>query len=83
MQRPGYWFEMDSKTGGPQTEEEARTALLARLSHVLETASRPKRPRSLQPTPEAAKSRIARLRRKQRMLLQKSLQRPANPPRDQ
>jgi hypothetical protein len=63
---------MESKPPGPHSEDETRVALLARLSQVLETASRPKRPRSLQPTPEAAKSRVARLRRKRRLLLQRS-----------
>jgi hypothetical protein len=63
---------MDLKPTGSLSEEETRAALLARLSQVLETGPRPKRPRSLQPTPEAAKSRIARLRRKRRLLMRQS-----------
>jgi len=71
---------MDSEPSSRESEEDARAALLARLSQVLENAPRPKRPRSLQPTPEAAKSRLARLRKKRRLLLQKSPQRISSTP---
>ena len=52
--------------------EVARDALIARLSKLVRSPAPPKPPRSLQPTPEAAKTRLARLRRKQRMLIQKT-----------
>lgn len=52
--------------------DEARAALVARLSQIFQAPARQKSARSLQPTPEAAQSRLARLRRKQRMLIQKS-----------
>jgi hypothetical protein len=53
-------------------EEEARAALVARLSQIQQNPALLKANRSLQPTPEAAKSRITRLRRKQRLLIKKS-----------
>jgi hypothetical protein len=49
--------------------ETAQDALLARLAHLTRHPVKP--PKSLQPTPEASKSKIRRLRRK-RMLLQQS-----------
>jgi hypothetical protein len=51
--------------------EKARAALVARLEqlHRKTVAVRP--PQSLQPTPEAAKSRVRRLRKK-RLLIQRS-----------
>ena len=52
--------------------EEARAVLVAKLSQMFRAPVHPKPPRSLQPTPEAAKTRLARLRRKQRMLIQKT-----------
>lgn len=53
-------------------DEKARAALDARLSQIHQIPTRLKPNRSLQPTPEAAKSRLNRLRRKQRMLIKKS-----------
>jgi len=53
-------------------EEQARAALDARLSQIRENPAMLKSNRSLQPTPEAAKSRVTRLRRKKRMLIQNS-----------
>jgi hypothetical protein len=50
--------------------EKARAALLARLDQLCHKPVKP--PKSLQPTPEAAKSRIRRLRRKRQLLIQKS-----------
>lgn len=50
--------------------DKARDALLARLDQLCHKPVRP--PKSLQPTPEAAKSRIRRLRRQRQLLLQKS-----------
>jgi len=47
--------------------ENARAALVARLNQLCRKPVRP--PKSLQPTPEAAKSKIRRLRRKQRLLI--------------
>ena len=49
--------------------EKAQDALIARLAHLTRQPVKP--PKSLQPTPEASKSKIRRLRRK-RMLLQQS-----------
>jgi hypothetical protein len=54
------------KPGG----EEAHAALIVRLTHLYRKPVRP--PKSLQPTPEAAKSKIRRLRRKRQLLIQKS-----------
>jgi len=55
-----------------QTEEKVRAALITRLSQINQNPARLEPDRSLQPTPEAAKSRATRLRRKQRILLKKS-----------
>jgi hypothetical protein len=55
---------------------DAQAALLARLAQLDRKEIRVRPPQSLQPTPEAAKSKVRRLRRK-RMLLQRS-QRSAN-----
>jgi hypothetical protein len=49
--------------------EKAQTALLARLDQLCRKPVKP--PKSLQPTPEATKTRLARLRKK-RLLLQRS-----------
>jgi hypothetical protein len=54
------------KQGG----EEAHAALIVRLTQLYRKPVRP--PKSLQPTPEAAKSKIRRLRRKRQLLIQKS-----------
>jgi hypothetical protein len=53
--------------------DHTRAALIARLNHLCRKPVRP--PKSLQPTPEAAKSKIRRLRRKRRLLLQRSTSR--------
>ena len=53
-------------TGG----EKAHAALVARLAQLYRKPVKP--PQSLQPTPEAAKSKIRRLRRKRRLLVQRS-----------
>jgi hypothetical protein len=50
--------------------EKAQAALLARLDQLCRKPVKP--PKSLQPTPEAAKSRIRRLRRKRQLLLQRT-----------
>jgi hypothetical protein len=47
--------------------ENARTALIARLDQLCRKPVKP--PKSLQPTPEAAKSKIRRLRRKRQLLI--------------
>ena len=54
------------------SNDEARAALIARLARIRQHPARLKSNPSLQPTPEAAKSRISRLRRKKRILIQKS-----------
>jgi|GEM_PF-1663767 len=67
--KPG---EIEGTPANPPGTEEVHAALIARLSRVRPVPARVKSPQSLQPTPEAAKTRAARLRRKQRILLQKS-----------
>jgi hypothetical protein len=52
--------------------DKARAALDARLARIQQHPTRLKPNPSLQPTPEAAKSRVSRLRQKKRILLQKS-----------
>ena len=49
---------------------EAHAALITRLTQLYRQPVKP--PKSLQPTPEAAKSKIRRLRRKRQLLIQKS-----------
>jgi hypothetical protein len=51
------------------SEEKAQSALLARLDQLCRRPVKP--PKSLQPTPEATKTRLARLRKK-RLLQQRS-----------
>jgi len=58
--------------GTPPGSAEVRTALIARLARLRPVPAQVKPAQSLQPTPEAAKTRAARLRRKQRLLLQKA-----------
>lgn len=50
--------------------EKAQTALLARLDQLCRKPVKP--PKSLQPTPEAAKSRIRRFRKQRQLLLKKA-----------
>jgi hypothetical protein len=63
--------------------EKARAALIARLEQLHQKPGGVRPPQSLQPTPEAGKSRVTRLRRKQRLLTQRSkrdtTERPAIP----
>jgi hypothetical protein len=59
---------MDAAELNPSAEK-ARSALLARLDQLRHKPV--KQPKSLQPTPEATKTRLARLRKK-RLLLQRS-----------
>jgi hypothetical protein len=54
----------------PAGGEKAHAALIARLAQLYRQPVRP--PKSLQPTPEAAKSRIRRLRRKRQLLIKRS-----------
>jgi hypothetical protein len=54
------------------SNDKARAALDARLARIQQNPTRLKSNPSLQPTPEAAKSRVTRLRRRQRILIQKS-----------
>jgi len=67
----------DSIDKKKSSAEKAQAALLTRLSQLDRRKIPVRPPKSLQPTPEAAKSRIRRLRRK-RILLQRS-QRARNP----
>jgi hypothetical protein len=59
------------KLSAPKDPEEIRAAVVTRLLQI-SRSPRPKSSECLQPTPEAAQSRTARLRRKQRVLIQKS-----------
>ena len=60
---------------GPAAEkssaEQAHEALVARLARLESSPTRVKAPQSLQPTPEAARTRVSRLRKK-RLLIQRS-----------
>lgn len=62
----------------PAGTEDVRTALIARLARLRPVPAHVRPPQSLQPTPEAAKTRTARLRRKQRLLLQKAKRGPGS-----
>ena len=63
-------LQTDQSGGQTEGAEKAREALLARLEHLRQKPVKP--PKSLQPTPEAAKSKIRRLRRKRQLLLQRA-----------
>ena len=67
--------EFRTDKSGQTGAEKAKDALLARREQLCRKPARP--PKSLQPTPEAAKSKIMRLRRKQRALIQKSKRTPS------
>jgi hypothetical protein len=63
--------ELANSSPEKSSGEQAHDALVARLAR-LDTNSFPVRPpKSLQPTPEAAKTRVSRLRKK-RLLIQRS-----------
>ena len=64
----------------PPGSEAVHAALIARLSRIRSLPPHLKAPQSMQPTPEAAKTRAARLRRKRRILIQKSKRRDTVPP---
>jgi hypothetical protein len=63
-------LQTDQSGGETHSAEKARAALVARLEQLCQKPVRP--PKSLQPTPEAAKSKIRRLRRKRQLLLQRA-----------
>lgn len=73
--KPEETPETPATPPGPQ---EVRDALITRLSRVHPIPAQVRPPQSLQPTPEAAKTRAARLRRKQRLLLQKAKRPPGS-----
>jgi hypothetical protein len=52
--------------------EQAQDALVARLARLESNPTRVRAPQSLQPTPEAARTRVSRLRKKKRLLIQRS-----------
>lgn len=62
----------------PPGSQEVHSALIQRLARIRPVPAHVRAPQSLQPTPEAAKTRAARLRRKQRLLLQKAKRGPAS-----
>ena len=62
----------------PPGPHEVHNALIERLARIRPVPAHVRAPQSLQPTPEAAKTRAARLRRKQRLLLQKAKRAPGS-----
>jgi hypothetical protein len=62
----------------PPGSHEVRSALIERLARIRPVPAHVRPPQSLQPTPEAAKTRRARLQRKQRLLLQKAKRPPGS-----
>jgi hypothetical protein len=62
----------------PPGPEEVHSALIERLARIRPVPAHVRPPQSLQPTPEAAQTRAARLRRKQRLLLQKAKRTPGS-----
>lgn len=64
--------------GPPPGSQEIHSALIERLARLRPVPAHVRPPQSLQPTPEAAKTRAARLRRKQRLLLQKTKRPPGS-----
>jgi hypothetical protein len=62
----------------PAGTEGVQKALIERLARMRPIPAHVRPPQSLQPTPEAAKTRAARLRRKQRLLLQKAKRSPGS-----
>ena len=67
--------ELRTDKPDPLGPEKARAALIARLEQLCHKPVKP--PKSLQPTPEAGKSKIRRLRRKRQLLLQQSKRAPS------
>jgi hypothetical protein len=57
----------ESGVASDANADKAHAALVARLSQLYRKPVKP--PKSMQPTPEAAKSKIRRLRRKRQLLL--------------
>lgn len=62
---------IDPSNETKSTAEQAQAALIARLAQLDRNEIRVRPPASLQPTPEAAKSRVRRLRKK-RLLIHQS-----------
>jgi hypothetical protein len=61
-------------TADSASTERVRAALIERLARIRPVPAHVRAAQSLQPTPEAGKTRVARLRRKHRILLQKAKQ---------
>jgi len=61
----------DRAAGEKSSADQAHEALVARLARLDSNPTRVRPPQSLQPTPEAAKTRVSRLRKK-RLLIQRS-----------
>lgn len=62
--------KLDREATDKSSAEKARAVLVARLDQLCRKPVKPAK--SLQPTPEAAKSKIRRLRRKRRLLLRQT-----------
>ena len=62
----------------PAGSQEVHSALIERLARIRPIPAQVRPPQSLQPTPEAAQTRAARLRRKQRLILKKAKRGPAS-----
>ena len=56
----------------PPGTEGVQKALIERLARIRPVPAQVRPPQSLQPTPEAGKTRAARLRRKQRLILRQA-----------
>lgn len=71
----GRLMTTESQQKNAKNEAEAHAALLERLLKTQALPAHSLTPKSLQPTPEAAKSRLTRLKRKRRILRLKSKRR--------
>jgi hypothetical protein len=66
MDTPGSKYSAE-----PAGPDAIRAALIERLARIRPVPARIRSPKSMQPTPEAAKTRVARIQRKQRLLFKK------------
>jgi hypothetical protein len=67
MDNPG-----SKHTAKPVAEDAVRAALIERLARIRPVPARVRPPKSMQPTPEAGKTRVARIQQKRRFLFQKA-----------
>jgi len=69
--------DLAKPSGEKSSGEQAHDALVARLARLESNLIPVRPPKSLQPTPEAAKTRVSRLRKK-RLLIQRSKRTPVS-----